>query len=142
MNIINANNPDHTRIRKGISLAFSDSALREQQYLITQNIEILISYIRQQASAAPGFVLDLNEIFTHFSLDVSCELCLEESPSTVQKPDNRSSCQDVFQSLKMWKVLRFGQVYWPIGVVLNTMMMMTPLEQTRYHAGQVTETAS
>lgn len=51
--ILSANDADHSRYRRLLSHAFSDKALREQEYLLLHYIELLMTRLKDQIRASP-----------------------------------------------------------------------------------------
>jgi cytochrome P450 len=48
-NILAAGDIDHSRMRRYISHAFSTKALEEQQYILKEDIDVLIQRLREQS---------------------------------------------------------------------------------------------
>ena len=48
LDILAADDKDHARMRKLLAHAFSDSALREQESLMTQYFELLVEQLQKQ----------------------------------------------------------------------------------------------
>ncbi|KAI4111710.1 MAG: hypothetical protein LQ345_006702 [Seirophora villosa] len=84
-NIVTANDADHSRIRRLLSHAFSDKALREQEPLIKGYIDSLISGLRKRCEISNG-IADLSDWFGWMTFDIIGDLafgapfdCLRET---------------------------------------------------------------
>ena len=76
-NIITADDEYHSRIRRLLSHAFSDKALREQESLLMSHVTALIEGLRKQSQT--GVTLDLCDWFLWTTFDVIGDLSLGES---------------------------------------------------------------
>ena len=85
--IFSANDADHPRYRRLLSHAFSDRALREQEYLLLGYVELLISRLKDQTvvSESRTAAVDLVHWFNFIAFDIVGDLsfggsfhCLEE----------------------------------------------------------------
>lgn len=63
----NAEGPYHARLRKQLSYAFSDKALKEQEPLIRKHIDMLISRLRVMAST--GAKADMTQWYNFATFD-------------------------------------------------------------------------
>lgn len=79
--ILSANDADHSRYRRLLSHAFSDKALRQQEFLILGYIELLISRLKEQTavSSTSTAVVDIVRWFNFTTFDIVGDLSLGES---------------------------------------------------------------
>jgi cytochrome P450 len=77
--IVRADNISHARQRKLVSHAFSDKALKEQEYLLKSYVETLVEQLKKIATAKDGGQADLVKWynFTTFDIMVSAFTLLE-----------------------------------------------------------------
>ena len=73
VNMLTANNADHSRFRRLLSHGFSDKALREQESLILTYVHNLMSGLKQQANASKGKA-NLGDWFNYTTFDVISDL--------------------------------------------------------------------
>lgn len=76
-NIVTANDADHSRMRRLLSHAFSDKALREQEPLIQVYVDNLISGLKNQCKGSEG-EFDLADWFNWTTFDVIGDLAFGE----------------------------------------------------------------
>ena len=67
---IAANQTDHTRIRKLFSHAFSDSALLEQEPLLTIYFKLLISKLKEQIDGPAQGRVDMMAYYNFATFDI------------------------------------------------------------------------
>lgn len=67
---IGANQTDHTRIRKLFSHAFSDSALLEQEPLLTIYFKLLISKLKEQIDGPAQGRVDMMAYYNFTTFDI------------------------------------------------------------------------
>ncbi|OAK94660.1 cytochrome P450 monooxygenase-like protein [Phaeosphaeriaceae sp. SRC1lsM3a] len=67
---------DHSRVRRNVSHAFSDKALREQEPLIQQYVDLLVNRLGEQA-AGDG-PIDIMRWYNYTTFDVICDLAFGE----------------------------------------------------------------
>lgn len=79
--IFSANDADHARYRRLLSHAFSDTALRQQEYLLLSYVDLLMTRLGDQIelSGAKGAQVDLVRWFNCTTLDIIGDLSLGES---------------------------------------------------------------
>lgn len=79
--ILSANDADHSRYRRLLSHAFSDQALRQQEYLLTSYIDLLTNRLKEQieVSGTCTAVVDLVRWFNFTTFDIVGDLSLGES---------------------------------------------------------------
>jgi cytochrome P450 len=70
---------DHARMRKLMSHAFSEAALREQLPLIASHMLVFISQIQLRSKANEARKVDLNEWLNYLAFDIVADLSFGES---------------------------------------------------------------
>lgn len=75
--IVTANDADHSRIRRLLSHAFSDKALREQEPIIRLHIDNLMAGLRKQCDEFGGKA-DLTKWFNWTTFDIVSDLAFGE----------------------------------------------------------------
>ncbi|KAF2264625.1 cytochrome P450 [Lojkania enalia] len=132
VNIIKSNDADHARMRKLVSHAFSESALREQELLLTTHTTNLVNKLRTLISGPENGRVDLRDYYNFLTFDVIGDLCLGESFGAIESGEYHSWIIQIFQGLKFWRVLRFGNAYPLLGHLFRFMLAVVPsIEETR-----------
>lgn len=72
--ILNANDADHSRIRKLFSHAFSEKALREQEPLIQSYADLLINQLRKQYEMSKGSAFNMIVWYNFLTFDIVGDL--------------------------------------------------------------------
>ena len=99
VNILTANNADHSRLRRLLSHGFSDKALREQESLILTYVHNLMSGLKHQAKASQGKA-DLGDWFTYTTFDVISDLSLGTSFDCLKNHDYHPWVSMIRDSIK------------------------------------------
>ena len=121
-----SNDADHARIRKLIAHAFSESALREQESLLTSHTNHLISRLKDQIDGPLKGKVDMVKWYNFLTFDVTGDLCLGESFRALETGEYHSWINDIFLALKFWRVMRLGNYYPLVGIILRTFMALVP----------------
>lgn len=79
--IFTADGEQHPRVRKALSYAFSERALRDQEPYVAKYVDLLILRLRELASPHPGSsgVVDLVEWYNFTTFDIIGELAIAQS---------------------------------------------------------------
>ncbi|CAF9941819.1 hypothetical protein IMSHALPRED_002916 [Imshaugia aleurites] len=75
--ILVCNHEDHVRIKRLVAHAFSDSALRNQEPLMTKYIELLINQLKKKVRAGQG-TQDILSWYMFTTFDIMSDLCFAE----------------------------------------------------------------
>ncbi|KAL8828357.1 MAG: hypothetical protein Q9191_002640 [Dirinaria sp. TL-2023a] len=76
--IFSANDADHARYRRLLSHAFSERALRQQEHLVLQYIDLLVNRLVEKARS-PDAVVDIVQWLNFTTFDIVGDLSLGES---------------------------------------------------------------
>lgn len=77
--ILSANDADHARYRHLLSHAFSERALRQQEYLLLSYIDLLVGRLRDCVSSPETAVIDMVKWLNFTTFDIVGDLALGES---------------------------------------------------------------
>lgn len=78
-NILTANDPDHSRIRRLFNQAFSEKAVREQEPLIKSHVNTLVDQLKKQDEGPARGKVDLAKWYVWTTFDVIGDLAFGES---------------------------------------------------------------
>ncbi|UPX09963.1 uncharacterized protein EKO05_0000639 [Ascochyta rabiei] len=96
--IINSNEADHARLRRNLSHAFSDKALRSQESLITSYVDLLIHKLSEHAeNCAP---VDIMRWYNYTTFDIIADLSFGEPLYCLRDSEYHMWVNMVFSSLK------------------------------------------
>ncbi|RAL04446.1 cytochrome P450 [Aspergillus ibericus CBS 121593] len=77
INILEANDTDHTRLRKAYAASFSTQALTAQEPLVTTYVHKMIAQIKARTTTTTnGAVIDLQDWISYCTFDIMCSLSL------------------------------------------------------------------
>ena len=127
-----SNDEDHARIRKLVAHAFSEAALREQESLLTGHTSKLMNKLGQIADGPEKGRVNMMDYYNFLTFDVIGDLCLGESFGAIDSGKYDTWITQIFQGLKFWRVLRFGNAYPLVGLLFKLLMATVPsVEATR-----------
>jgi len=97
VNMISANVKDHARCRRLMAHAFSDKALRQQEPLITQYVDLLMQRLRERS----GEIADLTAWFNYTTFDLMGDLAFGEPFNCLKDSTCHPWISLIFSNLKM-----------------------------------------
>lgn len=101
------NTEDHDRMRKILSHAFSDRALKAQEYILQGYTDLLITRLRDQISSASegSIAVDIGTWYTFTTFDTVGDLCFGESFSCLQNSEHHPWVQAIVKGIKFAMLL-------------------------------------
>ncbi|KAL8795325.1 MAG: hypothetical protein Q9195_002195 [Heterodermia aff. obscurata] len=118
VNLLTANNADHTRFRRLLSHGFSDKALREQESLIQTYVHNLISGLKHQAQASEGKA-NLGDWFNYTTFDVIADLSLGTSFDCLKNHDYHPWVSLIRDNIKAIALADVATRFPPLGNLLR-----------------------
>ena len=112
--ILNANDADHSRIRKLFSHPFSDKALTEQEPLIRSYVDLLIQQLRKQVQMSRGCALDMSKWYNFTTFDIIGDLGWGESFDCLKDTKYHSWVAMILSQFKA-ATLGLAMQYYPAG---------------------------
>ncbi|KAL1857489.1 hypothetical protein Daus18300_010354 [Diaporthe australafricana] len=91
---------EHGRIRRIVSHAFSDRALRDQQPLLTQYVDQLIGNIHRDEAADPEREYDAAKLFNFTTFDIMADLTFGEPLGLLKTGEYTEWVKNIFMALK------------------------------------------
>lgn len=130
--MLESSDADHARMRKLVSYAFSDTSLREQEPLLTTHTTHLVKKLKTLIDSPEKGVVDMRDYYNFLTFDVIGDLCLGEPFGAIESGEYHRWIIQIFQGLKFWRVLRFGNAYPLLGYFFRFMLAVVPsMEETR-----------
>lgn len=99
MHIINANDEDHRRHRRILGYAFSDKALRGQEPVVQQYIDLMIKKLTQRA--VEYGMADLTQWLNFVTFDLIGDLSFGESLGNLERGEYHPWVSVLFESVKL-----------------------------------------
>ncbi|KAJ4319065.1 hypothetical protein N0V94_004117 [Neodidymelliopsis sp. IMI 364377] len=96
--IINSNEADHSRLRRNLSHAFSDKALRSQEALIMNYVNLLIHKLGEHAEK--NLPVDIMRWYNYTTFDIIADLSFGEPLYCLRDSEYHMWVNMVFQSIK------------------------------------------
>lgn len=103
--IINGNNGEHKRIRRLLSHAFSEKALRNQEDVMDRYVNLFIDRLRTRA--LEGTIIDIVQWYNFATFDLIGDLAFGEPFGCLEKSGYHPWVKMIFESVK---VLAIGQI--------------------------------
>ena len=98
--ILVADEASHSRMRRNLSHAFSDKALKEQETLIQGYVDLLVHRLHEQIEEAPKGPVDIVKWYNYTTFDVIADLTFGESLHCLRDQDYHPWVLLVFQTAK------------------------------------------
>ncbi|KAL2071881.1 hypothetical protein VTL71DRAFT_13116 [Oculimacula yallundae] len=108
-NIIGANEKNHARLRRVMIHAFSESALQEQEPIVTKYCDLLISRLHSQMEAKQ--IVDIAAWLNFTSFDIIGDLTFGESFDALDKGEEHWWMSTIFNGFKMGVLVRTAKEY-------------------------------
>ncbi|MCJ1282685.1 hypothetical protein MMC26_002010 [Xylographa opegraphella] len=124
--IIVSNDTDHNRIRKLLSYAFSEQAMREQEPLITQYMTMLISKLHNEIRGPTHGRVDIAKWYNLTTFDVVADLCFGESFHALESGVQHPWVSNIFKGVKLARFLRLARAFPSFGAVLMFIVSFIP----------------
>lgn len=118
--MIAANEADHSRERRLISHAFSDKALREQEYIIQQYADLLVQRLHEQIKGEAHGKVDMVRWYNYTTFDVIADLTFGESFHCLRDQDYHPWVSMAFQTVKSFGLISIKR-YFPFWAKIVNM---------------------
>lgn len=109
---------DHTRQRRILSHAFSERAVREQEYLLQKYSDLLITRLHDQCKAGKPEV-DICDWYNFTTFDIIGDLCFGESFHSLENAKHHSWVSATFQGVKIASLVTIFQHFPPMSAVID-----------------------
>lgn len=126
--IINSTHADHARIRRQLSHAFSERALREQEELITSYINLFIEKLAE--TAENGAKVDMVKWYNFATFDIISDLAFGESFHSLKNGVYHPWVWSVFKNIRTFNVIRSFATY-PRAKLIIGMLASSELRASR-----------
>ncbi|MCJ1377250.1 hypothetical protein MMC17_000342 [Xylographa soralifera] len=123
--IISANDMDHARIRRLLSHAFSEAALREQEPLLNSYFDLLVQKLYSRSQEANNSV-DISRYYNFTTFDLIGDLCFGESFGALENEDYNFWIAQIFKGIKFVRMFRVFRAYPVIGVPFFALLSLFP----------------
>lgn len=120
--IANANEADHTRLRKIMSYAFSERAIREQENLIQSHVDDMLDRMRNEASPR---ILDLEAWINWTLFDIVGDLAFGEPFGALQGSTARAWASMIGTATRGYSQLCVFGRFPPVGSIIQSLMWKT-----------------
>ena len=119
-----SNDADHSRMRRLLSHAFSDAALREQEPTMTKYFDLLVTGLSRKCDA--GESVDMCKWYNYLTFDIIGDLCFNESFGALETGEYHVWMNNLFQGIKFARFLRIAVTYKPLMLVLKLWTKLNP----------------
>ena len=111
--IISASEADHARMRRLVSHAFTEKALRSQEYIIQSYVDFLVQRLHEKVQGKACGVVDMVRYYNYTTFDVIADLTFGESFHCLRDKNNRPFMAMAFQKMKSYGFISIRR-YFPI----------------------------
>lgn len=140
--ILSANDADHARYRRLLAHAFSEKALREQEYLPLAYIDLLTRRLREIVSSSAGHraIVDIVKWLNFTTFDIVGDLALGESFHCLEESKYHGWVAILFTQFKaagLFMSLRFFGLDKPLRMVLPKSFLKKRAEHAKYSKDRI-----
>ena len=140
--ILSANNADHASYRRLLAHAFSESALREQEYFPLAYIDLLTRRLREiiASSGDHGAIVDIVKWLNFTTFDIIGDLALGESFHCLEESKYHGWVSILFNQFKaagLFMALRFFGLDKPVRLVLPKSLLKKRAEHAQYSKDRI-----
>jgi cytochrome P450 len=121
-----SNDEDHSRIRKLISHAFSDAALRQQEVILTKYFDLLVQGLKAKIDGPDAGNVDLTKWYNFLTFDVIGDMCFGESFGALESGEYHIWMGNLFQGIKFARFLSAATFYEPLLTILRALIKVIP----------------
>ena len=116
----------HGRQRKILGSAFSDQALRNQEYILQKYSDLLISRLHEQ-----GDEVNIIEWYNYTTFDVTGDLCFADSFRCLEAGDNHPWVAAVYRGVKFAQMLTVFDYFPPMSAIVKWCIPSSVLEKAQ-----------
>lgn len=123
---------DHSRMRKLLSHAFSDSALRQQEDILTKYFDLFVSEIQNRIAASretqgeKSVTVDLTKWYNFQTFDIIGDMCFGESFGALEAGQYNAWMANLFAGVKYARLFAIASFYEPLWTLLQILMKTIP----------------
>ena len=133
--ILNADQLNHMRIRKQLSHAFSEKALREQEGSIQGYFNLLIEKLQDAAAAATP--VDMVQWYNFTTFDLIGDLTLGKSFGCLKDNEYHDWVRRIFKSIKIGPFVRTVATYTDVQRLMHLLAPAAVIEARAQHEAYV-----
>ncbi len=119
--MVAANNENHARQRRIVSHAFSDRALREQEYILKKYTDLLINRLHDQVTSTKEHSREVNicNWIQFATFDIVSDLCFGQSFRSLESMEHHIWVKQIFKGIKFGMLLTAFQYFPPAGAIMK-----------------------
>jgi cytochrome P450 len=117
--MIIANIEDHTKVRRILSVSFSERALRKQESLFRKHADLMVSSIHQAISKDPTTPLEMVKFFNFTTFDTMSDLTFGEPLGLQERNEYTTWVETIFNSIAVLPVVQIAEYDPPIKALFK-----------------------
>jgi len=132
MKLPDCNDATHSRMRKLLSHAFSDTALRQQEDILTKYFELFVTELTTRVDTnanntrIPSATVDLTKWYNFLTFDIIGDLCFGESFGATESGEYNPWMANLFSGVKYARFFAIASFYEPLWTMLTFLMKTVP----------------
>jgi len=131
--IITLNDRDHGRVRRVFSHAFSDRALKEQEPLFLNYVDLLIKKLHEVVRKTPETELNMVDFYNFTTFDIMGDLTFGEPLHLLESSKYTPWVSAIFAGIKAGTILRVISHFPLIAFVLEQLLPRSLREKRKAH---------
>lgn len=126
---------EHTRQRRILSHAFSERALREQEDILKQYTDLLITKLQEQVDSTEksSVVLDITRWYNYTTFDTIGDLCFNDPFHSLENSTDHPWVAAIFNGLKFGVLTTAFHHFPPMPALVSRMMPQSMRDKAKRH---------
>jgi cytochrome P450 len=113
-------------MRKLLSHAFSDAALRQQEPIMTQYFDLLVQRLKERIDNPAAGKVDLTKWYNFLTFDIIGDMCFGESFEALESGEYHVWMKNLFEGVKYARFMSIASFYEPLMTILRGLMKLSP----------------
>ena len=118
--LLTADDENHTRMRRILAFAFSEKALREQEPILRNYVDLLIRKLREESRG--GKLVDIVNWYNYTTFDIIGDLCFGESFHNLDNKGEHPWISGVLKAVKGGMLAAQTRVIPPLNFIVKRVM--------------------
>ena len=119
--MMTTNTEDHDRQRRIFSHAFSTTALKEQEVLVTHYADLMVDRLRERVANGED-TFDVMRWYQYATFDIIGDLCFGEPFYCLEKGENHPWIATIYKNIKSAKIVGTSQCFPPMETLMRVTM--------------------
>ncbi|KAF2973068.1 hypothetical protein GQX73_g500 [Xylaria multiplex] len=122
---------NHARIRKLLSHAFSDVALKEQTSIVASHIDEFMRQVQMRSSANKKNKVDINAWFNYLAYDIIADLSFGEPLGALKHGQPSMYINEFFKACRTWPMIPLAHEFTLVNLLFRGLMKIPAVRKNQ-----------